>query len=407
MSQLERTVDVVVIGAGPAGVAAAIAATRAGAQTILLDEAATPGGHLRWEVADFEELPAVPAILPRSPLAEISVQEVVDSGIEFLGDTAVWGIFPGPLVAAYHAPSDTGYTFRATSVVIATGSADRVWPVKGWELPGFHTERDLLTRLHTELPPAGVRYGIIGGGDAALQVKAAIAYTGGVVAFESVAITKIVIEGDVRIAHIHDEENRADVDVVVQAFGQRIEPVLAIQAGAACTLHVGEAVPSPYLTPDGATTVPGIFVAGEAAGVQGDRWIYAHGERVGRAAANGAEPHPTPEPYVPDPNSFRRPYFPPPRDPSIVIDREQGVTLGEVQKLIDAGAWDINDIRRQTRAGMGSSNTSPALAVIATLLLWRYPHIEDVRLIARPRPPLRDVPFLGYLPETTQTGGSL
>lgn len=396
MQPTEIHADIVVIGAGPAGIAAALTAAKTGARTVVLDEAEGAGGHLRWEVADFDELPLEPARLELSEMATAAVEELSASGIPFYPNTAAWGIFPGPMVAAWDTVNSVALTFSATSVVIATGTADRVWPVRGWELPGFYTERQLLAELHAGLPPLGRRYGIIGGGSAAEQIRAAIALTGGQIVFETVAISKVHIRGNGKVELIYDDDHAARVDAVVQAFGQRIEPSLAVQAGAASTLHVGEAVPTPYLTADGATTVPGIYVAGEAAGVREARWAYSHGERVGEAAARQAPPHPMPGEITIDPNFLRQSYFPPPTDPAIVVDRAQKVTLGEIQAAIDAGAWDINDIRRQTRAGMGAVDNG-ALAVIASLLLERDPGISDERLIARPRPPLREVPFAAYL----------
>ena len=399
MQQTEQHVDIIIIGAGPAGIAAAIAAAKTGARTVLLDEAPAAGGHLRWEVADFETLPVTPQKLELSALATAAEAELAESDVVFYPNTVVWGIFPGPVVAAYDSKANAGLTFRANAVIIATGTVDRLWPVRGWELPGFYSERQLLAELHNELPLPGRRYAIIGGGTAADQLRAAIAITGGAVVFESIDINKICIQGKDKVETISDDEQAVDVDVVVQAFGQRIEPTLAIQAGATCTLHVGEAVPTPYLTADGATTIPGIYVAGEAAGVSGPRWAYAHGERVGGAAVSKSPPHPTPEPIVIDPDNPRRPYFPPPLYPEIIVDRVQHVTLGEITAAIDAGAYDINDVRRQTRAGMGPSSSNEALPVIATLLLWRDRQIADERLIARPRPPLRDVPFANYVSE--------
>ncbi len=406
MLQTEEHVDIVVIGAGPAGIAAALTASAAGARTVLLDEAHEAGGHLRWEVADFDTLPDMPAKLETSPLAITAARELESSDVAYHPDIAVWGIFPGPVVAAFNTDTNTGISFRANAVIVATGTTNRVWPVLGWELPGFYSERQLLEELHADLPPAGRRYGIIGGGTATDQVRAAIALTGGTIAFESVDINHIRVQGNGKVDLIFDNEEAANVDAVVQAFGQRIEPTLAIQAGAACTLHVGEAVPTPYLTADGATTLAGIYVAGEAAGVQGPRWSYAHGERVGGAAVRLSPPHPTPEPIVIDPANPRRPFFPPPRDPEIIIDREQNVTLAEITAAIASGTNDINDIRRKTRTGMGPSSANDALPVIATLLLWYDSGITDERLIARPRPPVRDVPFATYLPAEDVVSGA-
>ncbi|MGC4106702.1 MAG: FAD-dependent oxidoreductase [Thermomicrobiales bacterium] len=395
--------EILVIGAGPAGIASALAAHKAGARVTIVDEAAEAGGHLVWEVPDIEEPPIAPMPLWRSDLSRSAAAELIGEAIDYRPNTAVWGIFPAApgtfTVGTYDAANDRGVAITARAVIVATGTRDRAWPVLGWELDGFVTERQLLKQLHQDLPPFGRRYALIGDGTATEQVKAAIALTGGQIVFHSVDINHLRIEGDGRVERIADRSGQVEVDMVVMAFGQRIDPMLAVQAGAAHTLHVGEAVPVPFLTSDGATTIPGLFVAGEAAGVQGARWAYQHGERVGAAAVRGVPAHEPPTGIWIDPEKPRRPFFPPPRDRAIIVDREEGVTLGEIQDAIDTGAYDINDIRRVTRVGMGESQGAESLPVVATMLLWRDSAIADERLRARVRPPVRPIPFHAFLPD--------
>ncbi|MGC4189979.1 MAG: FAD-dependent oxidoreductase [Thermomicrobiales bacterium] len=397
--------EILVVGAGPAGIASALTASQAGARVTLVDEAAEAGGHLVWEVPDIDEPPLTPMPLWRSSVAEAAAAELDGTNIDYRPNTATWGIFPGGpqrfTVGAYDAANDRGISITARAVIVATGTRDRAWPVRGWELDGFFTERRLLQTLHRDIPPFGTRYALIGDGKATDQVKAAIAVTGGTIVFDSVDINHLRIEGNGRVERIVDRGGPVDVDAVVMAFGQRIDPTLAVQAGAAHTLHIGEAVPTPFTTSDGATTIPGLFVVGEAAGVQGARWAYQHGERVGAAAVRGVPAHEPPAGIWIDPDRPRRPFFPPPRDREIVVDREEGVTLGEIQDAIEAGAYDINDIRRVTRVGMGESQGAESLPVVATLLLWRDSTIADERLLARPRPPIRPIPFHAFLPDLT------
>lgn len=395
--------EVIVIGAGPAGISSALAAHAAGAAVLILDEAPEAGGHLVWEVPDIDEAPIAPVPLWRSSLAEAAAGELDGTGIDYRPETAVWGVFPDGAnrftVGAYDTATDCGLAISARAVIVATGTRDRAWPVRGWELPGFVTERQLLKRLHREVPPIGTRYALIGDGTVTEPVKAAIAVTGGRIDFHSVDINHLRIEGDGRVERIADRAGAVEVDAVVMAFGQRIDPALAVQAGAAHTLHVGEAVPTPFITADGATTIPGLFVVGEAAGVQGARWAYQHGERVGAAAARGVPAHEPPTGIWIDPDKPRRPFFPPPRDREIIVDREEGVTLGAIQDAIEAGAYDINDVRRVTRVGMGESQGAESLPVVATMLLWRDSAIADERLLARVRPPVRPIPFHAFLPQ--------
>lgn len=113
--------DVLVVGAGPAGLAAATEAAHAGARTVLVEQHANVGGHLR--LAAREEEP------PSRLLAEAEAARVT-----ILMGTAAFGIFDGPLVAA--ASCDTLYRIRARSLVFATGSIEQLAVFPNNDLPG-------------------------------------------------------------------------------------------------------------------------------------------------------------------------------------------------------------------------------------------------------------------------------
>jgi hypothetical protein len=87
--------------------------------------------------------------------------------------------------------------------------------------------------------------------------------------------------------------------------------------------------------------------------------------------------------------------LPVPDDPATVIDRHQGVELATLRAAVAAGAFDVNDLRRRARAGMGAGRE--ILPVLAALLLEADPAVPDARLIARVRPPARPLPFRAVL----------
>jgi hypothetical protein len=300
------------------------------------------------------------------------------AGVDFRPETAVWGLFPGPVVAAF----DAGRAFEiaAGAVVIATGGVDRVWPVAGWHLPGVLTTG--------EVTEGGLRYGVIGIGQDADAARAAIEATGATVAIVTHDLAGARIAGDAAVEFL----NGVPVDRVVLALGRHPDPALALQGRAASAFDREALAAMPLLAVDGATSLPGVFVTGEAAGMAGVEAARIHAERAGWAAAAvaGGGRQATELRMA---RLVASSPLPLPADPATVICREQGVDLGVIQAAIAAGAFDVNDLRRRTRAGMGARGAREAMPVLAALLLAADPAIPDARLIPRERPPARPLPF--------------
>src|SRR4051794_6329280 len=138
-------VEVAVVGGGPAGMAAAVAARTSGATVALLDEYTAPGGQI-WRRAFSEIGDVAPASLPRD--GRELCRALAGSGATVLSGTSVWAASPpsgphdgaGPLHTLLVTGPD-GRTGRilARSVVLATGAYDRPLAFPGWTLPGVLT----------------------------------------------------------------------------------------------------------------------------------------------------------------------------------------------------------------------------------------------------------------------------
>ncbi|HYH11437.1 MAG TPA: hypothetical protein VD789_03700, partial [Thermomicrobiales bacterium] len=180
---------------------------------------------------------------------------------------------------------------------------------------------------------------------------------------------------------------------VVIALGRCPDPALALQARAASAFDRNLLIDMPLLAADGATSLQGVFVAGEAAGRASLTEARDHGSVAGVAAARVATGGAQSSELRPVSSTATMRGWPIPADPGTVICREQCVTLGTVRAAMEAGAHDVNDLRRRTRAGMGRRGGGDVLPVLAALLMDADPSIPDERLTGRHRPPARPLPF--------------
>ena len=117
---VNHSVDVLVIGAGAAGLAAAAEAGAAGARILLVEQDAEPGGRMRSSGdAAWSHLLA----------------EAAAAGVEVLTGTAAFGVFDGPLVAA--AGPAALHRIRARHLVFATGAVEQSAVFPNNDLPGI------------------------------------------------------------------------------------------------------------------------------------------------------------------------------------------------------------------------------------------------------------------------------
>jgi thioredoxin reductase len=133
---LAESYDVAVIGAGPAGLAAAATCAQAGCATVLFDEGATPGGQIYRAI---DETP----LRQRSVLGESywRGRTLVDafraSGAQYIAGATVWSLMPDREIGVSFGGGST--LTRAKRVILCTGALERPFPIPGWTLPGVMT----------------------------------------------------------------------------------------------------------------------------------------------------------------------------------------------------------------------------------------------------------------------------
>lgn len=145
--------DLVVIGAGPAGMSAAIKAGSYGAKVAMIDENPVAGGKLLGQLHKESR----DSWWNGREIARKLEEKVQHSGIACFQGKEVWAIYPGWKVML-----NSGEILQAGTVLIATGAAEKAMPVPGWTKPGVMAigAAQTLTNYHRVKP--GKRVAIIG-----------------------------------------------------------------------------------------------------------------------------------------------------------------------------------------------------------------------------------------------------
>ncbi|QFZ83986.1 FAD-dependent oxidoreductase [Variovorax paradoxus] len=342
-----QDVDVLVVGAGPAGLSAALAARQAGASVLVLDERLQAGGQFYKPLAPSHHAPRPADRQFANGLA--LERDVRAAGVTIAQGAQVWAAFSAHEVSALIDGRATH--IRCRQLVIAPGAYERPVPIPGWTLPGVMTTGAAQTLARAYRVAPGRRVVIAGNGPLNLQLAAELLVGGAhvVAVLESAASPSarhwrhllttartapdLVRQGwgylrqlrahKVPVLWRHavvgaegDGELTAVQAVQLDAQGQ---PTSSLQRFEADTLCLGYGfIPSTELArmlgcehrvvdrhlgylatvtaEDGATSLDGVFVVGDGADMGGSRVALARGTLAGRSAARklGLLTKPTP-----------------------------------------------------------------------------------------------------------------
>jgi D-hydroxyproline dehydrogenase subunit alpha len=462
-----RTCDVLVVGGGPAGLAAAKTAATAGASVILVDERPAPGGQYFKQIAPSHAA-ADPAALDaqfRNGLDLIA--EVRALGVDILDEATVWWASADDGLGIYR--GGECFVCRAGQVILASGAYERPVPIPGATLPGFMTTGAVQTLLRSYRVSPGRRVLVAGNGPLNLQVAVELVRGGTDVAavveeapFPGLSkmaasiraflaapdlmldggryvlqlmgkrvpllfgrtLTRVEGEGRVErafVARLDSEgpERAFDVDIVSAGYGFLSATELARQMGCRHD-YVDKGLGNLVAVHDdfGETTVPCVFVAGDGGGILGARVAGAQGILAGFQAARNLG-------LVPEGDlaasqtlarnlAFQKALWkiydvPPFRAERIadeaLICRCESVTAGRVRALIAEGYDTLGEIKKLTRVGMGRCQGRNCQHLLVKMISAATGKTPDEFDFFHPRPPSKPIPAAALAREKPEWSG--
>lgn len=177
---MSRRVDLLIVGAGPAGMSAAVMARRYGLDVLVVDEQGAPGGQV-WRGVEAAAASPQAAFLGKAYGEGLAVVgRFRESGAVYEPRTKVWQVEPGP--RAFMTRDGAASSIEAGCLLLATGAQERPVPFPGWTLPGVMTvgAAQIMLKTSGQIPAEPVW--IAGNGPLALLYAVQLLKAGGQIA---------------------------------------------------------------------------------------------------------------------------------------------------------------------------------------------------------------------------------
>jgi len=173
------TIDVVVVGAGPAGLAAAIALQEAGVSVVVIDERPVAGGQYYKPLAASHKFTKTPSDQQYADSAEL-IHALQTGTAEFLSNATVWNAEKksDKRIALFIQIGMQTRRIDCQRLILATGAYEAPCVFPGWTLPGVMTTGAAQGLLRSYRTVAGKSIVIAGNGPLNLQVAAELVQSG-------------------------------------------------------------------------------------------------------------------------------------------------------------------------------------------------------------------------------------
>ncbi len=404
-------VSLAIIGAGPAGLAAAAVAQRHGIEVALLDEQPAPGGQIYRGIGDAgpdrlamlgDEYAQGRALLPAAD----------DPGHHDLYGATVWQITADGEI--YYSREGKAAALRAEHIILATGAVERPMPIPGWTLPGVMTagagqtllkrpglvpqgavvlagSGPLLWLLAAQYGRAGVNVAALVETTPAANFRQAIFKLPGLLREGELLRQGRALRRELKHRGVPHFKKAHDLRAVgdervgglrFSADGREQElgcDLLLLHMGVTPNVQVTRALDlahdwdevqrcwRPRCGPDGETKISGIRLAGDGAGIVGAGAAAVQGRLAALAVARELGGHTVTDEIAEAGGELRRrlaarPFidrlfapgneFLDPGDDTIVCRCEE-ITAGGIRSLAEQGCQDANQLKSLGRPGMG------------------------------------------------------
>ncbi len=311
--------DLIVIGAGPAGLSAAIEAAEHGMAVVVFDENDRPGGQLFKQIHKFFGSKEHHAKERGFRIGEELLQNASALGVEVRLNATVMGIFNQKEITVME--KDVIRHYCANGIIIATGASENTLAFPGWTLPGVMGAGAAQTMMNIHGVQPGKQILMVGSGNVGVVVgyqliqagcrlmaviDAASRITGYGVHAAKIArmavpfyLSYTILEArgtdrvqEAVIAKVDSEwkpipgtETVIEVDTICLAVGLTPMSQLARMAGCKMEEDPVKGGYVPICGPTRETSIPGIYVAGDVAGIEEASSAMIQGKLAGIAAA--------------------------------------------------------------------------------------------------------------------------
>ncbi|MFC5520546.1 NAD(P)/FAD-dependent oxidoreductase [Polaromonas jejuensis] len=449
---MTKTLQAVIVGAGPAGVRAAQTLVAHGVRPVVVDEAPRWGGQIYRQppVGFNRSKQTLYGFEAKRADALHGAMAGILGRIDYRPDTLVWSAEGGRLDLLSRGRMGT---LPYSQLIVATGATDRVLPFPGWTLPGVYTLGAAQVALKYQGCAIGSRVVIAGTGpllylvayqyakagakvvavldtagfkDKAAAVPAMLRqpavfakglyYLGwllahGVPVHQGVRLLRAT--GDMQVAAMRwrDGANEREVacDAVAFGYALRSETQLADLLGCRFSYNALQRAALPERDAAGRSSVPGVYLAGDGAGIMGADAAEWAGERAALAlladagkavdAVRASEL----EARLARTAAFRiglERAFPFPQDwaasapDELVICRCEEITAGQLRQCAsDTGAREMNRLKALTRVGMGRCQGRTCGVAAAEILAQACAVAPDAVGRLRGQAPIKPLPF--------------
>ena len=171
-----RGVALAIVGAGPAGLSAAIAAAKCGLRPVVIDENPLPGGQIYRQLPREFKVERSEALGLTYEKGQRLLARAYDANIELKLGTTVWGLFD-PLTLGLECDGKAE-SMQCGALVLATGGYDRAIPFPGWTLPGVMTLGGAQTLVKSQRMLPGKKIILSGSGPFLLPVTSQLVEAG-------------------------------------------------------------------------------------------------------------------------------------------------------------------------------------------------------------------------------------